>query len=249
MNLRVVGASLVVSIKSFYREKTTMFFTTTFPILLILVFGTIFMDQDKLNFDLCVQDLDQSDAAAEITKALDQSGTFKLTHIDPAIDPAQYAKHNQVNLVLIIPKGFEKAYLQYLQSGDAGASATVTYVYDPSSNSVDTKMRILNMVLAQMNQELTGKGAFREDGGDLDTHQEIQVHRVLHPRHHRHGGNDREPFRHGEPEHGTAAEGDYPEVGHHTHHPYRLGAVEHCLPVHSRRHIHHCNADSQLCRV
>ena len=160
MNLRVVGASLVVSIKSFYREKTTMFFTTTFPILLILVFGTIFMDQDKLNFDLCVQDLDQSDASAEITKALDQSGTFKLTHIDPAIDPAQYAKHNQVNLVLIIPKGFEKAYLQYLQSGDAGAFATVTYIYDPSSNSVDTKMRILNMVLAQMNQELTGKAPF-----------------------------------------------------------------------------------------
>ena len=29
MNLRVVGANLVVSIKIFYREKTTMFLTTT----------------------------------------------------------------------------------------------------------------------------------------------------------------------------------------------------------------------------
>ena len=70
MNLRVVGASLVVSIKSFYRNKTTMFFTTTFPILLILVFGTIFMDDDKLNFNLCVQDLDQTETSAEIPKAL-----------------------------------------------------------------------------------------------------------------------------------------------------------------------------------
>ncbi len=60
MNLRVVGASLVVSLKIFYREKTTMFFTTTFPILLILVFGSIFADQDNMNFDLCVQDLDQT---------------------------------------------------------------------------------------------------------------------------------------------------------------------------------------------
>ena len=50
MNLRVVGANLVVSIKSFYREKTAMFFTIAFPIILILVFGTIFMNQDNVSF-------------------------------------------------------------------------------------------------------------------------------------------------------------------------------------------------------
>ena len=61
MNLRVVSANLVVKLKSFYRERTTMFFTIAFPIILILVFGTIFMDQDKLSFHLCVQDLDQTE--------------------------------------------------------------------------------------------------------------------------------------------------------------------------------------------
>ena len=59
MNLRIIGANLVVSIKSFYREKSAMFFTIAFPIILILVFGTIFMDQDNVSFDLYVQDLDQ----------------------------------------------------------------------------------------------------------------------------------------------------------------------------------------------
>jgi len=39
MNPRVVGANLVVSIKSFYRERTAMFFTIAFPIILILVFA------------------------------------------------------------------------------------------------------------------------------------------------------------------------------------------------------------------
>ena len=64
MNLRVVGANLVVKLKSFYREKTTMFFTVAFPIILILVFGTIFMSQDNMDFHLCVQDLDQTNASA-----------------------------------------------------------------------------------------------------------------------------------------------------------------------------------------
>jgi hypothetical protein len=148
MNLRVVGASLVVSIKSFYREKTTMFFTTTFPILLILVFGTIFMDPDKVRFNLCVQDLDQTETSAEIAKALALTGRFDIIRVDPAIDATQYAKNNNVNLVLIIPKDYERSYTQNLQFDDPKAFATITYVYDPGSSSVVTKMQILNMVFA-----------------------------------------------------------------------------------------------------
>ena len=160
MNLRVVGACLVVSLKSFYREKTTMFFTTTFPILLILVFGTIFMDQDKRSFDLCVQDLDQTETSAEIAKALALTGKFKIIRVDPALDATQYAKNNMVNLVLIVPKDYEKAYTQYLQFDDPDAFVTLTYVYDPSSSSVVTKMQILNLVFAKLNQGLSGKPAF-----------------------------------------------------------------------------------------
>jgi len=157
MNLRVVAASLVVSIKIFYRENTTMFFTTTFPILLILVFGTIFVDQDKVNFDLCLQDLDKTETSAEIAKALALTGKFKIIEVDPAIDATQYAKDNKVNLVLVIPKDYERSYTQYLQFDDPNAFVTMKYVYDPSSSSVVTKMQILDMVFARMNQGLSGK--------------------------------------------------------------------------------------------
>ena len=160
MNLRVVAACLVVSLKSFYREKTTMFFTTTFPILLVLVFGTIFQDQDKLNFDLCLQDLDQTETTAEIAKTLSLTGQFNVTRVDPAIDAAQYAKANQVNLVVIIPKDYEKSFMQYLKFGDPNAFVTIQFVYDPSSNSVDTKMRILDIIFAKLNQGMSGKPPF-----------------------------------------------------------------------------------------
>ena len=160
MNLRVVAASLVVSIKIFYREKTTMFFTTTFPILLILVFGTIFVDQDKVNFDLCLQDLDKTETSAEIAKALALTGKFKIIEVDPAIDATQYAKNNKVNLVLVIPKDYERSYTQYLQLDDPNAFVTIKYIYDPSSSSVLTKIQILEMVFAKLNQGLSGKPPF-----------------------------------------------------------------------------------------
>src|SRR5512137_1105349 len=104
MNLRVVGANLIVSIKSFYREKTAMFFTIAFPILLILVFGTIFKDQENVSFNLYVQDLDRTRSSAHLVETLRLNGKFKIANVDPAINPTQYAKEKNLNLVLIIPK-------------------------------------------------------------------------------------------------------------------------------------------------
>jgi len=160
MSLRVIGANLIVSIKSFYREKTAVFFRVAFPVLLILVFGTIFMNQDNVRFDFYVQDLDQTNSSAELVKTLELNEKFKITRVDPAIDAAQYAKKNKLNLVVVIPKDYEKSLIQRMKHKDLKAFATITYIYDPSSTSVDSKLEILNMVFAEINQKMSGKPPF-----------------------------------------------------------------------------------------
>ena len=160
MNLRVVGANLVVSIKSFYREKTAVFFRLAFPVLLILVFGTIFMDKENISFDLCVQDLDQTKSSAQLVKTIELTERFNMTTIPPAINATQYARDHKVNLVLGIPEGFEKSLLQRVALGDPDASVTFTVAYDPSSSAVSTKMQALDSVLAGINQEMSGKPPF-----------------------------------------------------------------------------------------
>jgi len=157
---RVIGANLIVSIKSFYREKTAVFFRVAFPVLLILVFGTIFMNQDNVRFDFYVQDLDQTNLSAELVKTLEINEKFKITKVDPAINATQYAKNNKLNLVLVIPKDYESSLIQRLKREDLNASVTITYIYDPSSTSVDTKMQILNSVFAEINQTLSGEPSF-----------------------------------------------------------------------------------------
>jgi hypothetical protein len=88
MSPRVIGANLIVSIKSFYREKTAVFFRIAFPVILILVFGTIFMNQDDMRFDFYVQDLDGTNSSAELVKTLELNEKFKIMRVDPAIDGA-----------------------------------------------------------------------------------------------------------------------------------------------------------------
>ncbi len=160
MNLRVVGANLVVSIKSFYREKTVVFFRIAFPVILVLVFGTIFMERDNSIFDLDVQDLDQTRSSAQLVKAIELSGRFKITQVAPAINATQYAKDNKRNLVLIIPKGSEEALMRRKGLDDPSASVTLTEIHDPSSFGATAKIQVLNMVLAGINQELSGQPPF-----------------------------------------------------------------------------------------
>src|SRR4030043_2374882 len=164
MNPRIIGANLVVKLTSFYRDKSAVLFTVAFPIILILVFGTIFMSQDNVEYHLCVQDLDQTNSSAQAIKALELNGKFKITPVAPAVNAAQYVRDNRVNLVLVIPKGYERALIQRMMLKNQNASVTITYIYDPSSSSVITKMQILNSVLAGINQGMSGKPPFLRSG-------------------------------------------------------------------------------------
>jgi ABC-2 type transport system permease protein len=104
-----------------------------------------------------VQDLDRTNLSSKSVKTLALDGKFKITMVDPATNAAQYVRDNKVNLVLIIPKGYERALLQRIIFNEPNASVTVTYIYDPSSSSVPVKIQILNAVFAGINQELAGK--------------------------------------------------------------------------------------------
>jgi ABC-2 type transport system permease protein len=169
MSPGVIRANLVVSLKSFYREKSAVFFTIAFPIILILVFGTIFMNQDNVSFDLHVQDLDQTPSSAQLVKTLELDGRFKMVTVDPAVNAARYARDNKLNLVLVIPTGYQRALVQRLglvggvpsaAFRNSNASVTVTYIYDASSSSLSPKMQMLQSALGAVNQGMSGEPPF-----------------------------------------------------------------------------------------
>ena len=156
MTPRIIAANLGVRLRSFYREKSAMFFTFAFPVILVLVFGTIFTKPEHLNLDLAVQDLSRTDASARLIDALTNEQTFRIAPVPTDADATQYAKEHKQNLVLVIPKNFDASPNRRLDPrGDAGA-VPLTYIYDPSSTSVTTKINLLTVIVAATNQKLTG---------------------------------------------------------------------------------------------
>jgi hypothetical protein len=79
MNLRVIGANLVVSIKSFYREKTGRVFQDRLPGDPDTRVRHHFHGKDNEIFDLDVQDLDRTkSASAELVKAIGSAGDSRF---------------------------------------------------------------------------------------------------------------------------------------------------------------------------
>ena len=160
MTPRIIAANLVVRLKSFYREKSAMFFTFAFPVILVLVFGTIFTKPDHLDFNLPVQDLSHSAASARLIDALKTEQTFRITPVPDGVDATQYAREHKQNLVLVIPENYAVIEARRLGARDASASVPVTYIHDPSSTSVNVKIQALETIVAKMNQKMTGTPPF-----------------------------------------------------------------------------------------
>ncbi len=160
MTPRIIAANLVVRLRTLSRERSAMFFTIAFPVILVLVFGAIFTKPEHLNFELPVQDRDQSPASAQLLESLAAGGVFKTSTVPADIDAVQYAKDHKLTLLLVIPVGFEVLQARRTIHADPAATADLTYIYDPSSTSVTTKLQYLNAVIAAANQKMTGAPAF-----------------------------------------------------------------------------------------
>lgn len=160
MTPRIIAANLVVRLKSLGREKSAVFFTVAFPVILVLVFGAIFTTSERLSLGLPVQDLDQTAASAQLIERLTEEGVFETVPVPAEADPVEYAREHKFNLLLVIPRGFEEQLQRRVAGGDADAGVVITYIYDPSSTSLETKLHYLNAMVTAANQKIHGAPPF-----------------------------------------------------------------------------------------
>ena len=233
MTPRIIVANLGVRLKSFYRERSAMFFTFAFPVILVLVFGTIFTKPEHLNFDLPVQDNSRSAASARLLEALATGDAFTITPVPAAVDATQYAKEHKLNLLLVIPKDFE-ALQQAARRRPArrrpGAGrrmcttrARRRWTPRSSSSTRSWPRPTRRRPAARRRITLVAASILSET---------LPLHRVLRPRHHRDGDHDLVPVERAQHERGAAPEGHPAQARHDADHARRLARVEHRLPAH-----------------
>jgi ABC-2 type transport system permease protein len=114
--MRGVLAIFSALTKSWLRSKMGVFFSFLFPVMLLLIFGTVFSGTESTKYTLHIQNFDidngeQTNLSEAFINALDSTGAFIIENLDPNINVTNYVKENPSfsrYRILIIPEGFQQ---------------------------------------------------------------------------------------------------------------------------------------------
>jgi len=165
MNLKFIKTDLILSIKHWMRSTGTVFWTILFPVLLILIFGAIFSGGTDVEFDLVLQDLDNSTFSKEFVSNLNNITGVNVISLDNEKDVTDYMIDEDKKVGLIIPEGFELFIYEYMQSKDNPNSTfdeddlpfNLSLIADPTDQTSTSILKsIIFSVIQQFNINFTG---------------------------------------------------------------------------------------------
>ncbi len=159
--MRRVIPLVVTWMRHWYRSRSTLFWRIAFPILMIVLFGSIFGNTGNSKFDLYVQNQDYSGTAptqlsAQFVAALNSTTVLNIHNVsrNDNLDNAMFGSSNPRGL--IIQFGFQAAIIQDRICNCSASNATITLRRDQSQVS-DPVPGIINTVTQQFNTAvLTG---------------------------------------------------------------------------------------------
>lgn len=153
MKLRNVVAEFKLYGKSYMRSRTAMFFVFIFPLLFMLIFGSIFSGGSSSPTTLYVQNLDGNNTVTtQFITALNSTQIVTVEMVPASTNLTEYISHHSISSALLIPKGFSTDFVQ-------GKPVNLTYYYNPSqSTGAVANQAIQYVVQAFNNQGSTGTG-------------------------------------------------------------------------------------------
>jgi ABC-2 type transport system permease protein len=153
-----IVVDLKASVRSFARNKSTIFWTIAFPSVLILLFGAIF-SYSSVKYDLYLQNQDLVDGkptywSSSLIGVLNSSGVFNIRTLNATINATDYAISNRLSSLLIIPSGFNDSANMALFTHTPSLK-NVTYVFDQSTSSAPIVGSIVRSIIENINFQLS----------------------------------------------------------------------------------------------
>ncbi len=157
--MSALRALTIANIRSFLRDRAALFWTLAFPIVFILLFGTIFSGGGDTKLKVAWVDQDATSASAQLKSTFAQVSLLELK--DEPLDEALAAmKRGDLDAVLVIPAGYGDA-VGRASAGNAGAAGqpvSLTLYTDPTqSTTTQTLSGVVQSLVSAQNQALSGQ--------------------------------------------------------------------------------------------
>jgi ABC-2 type transport system permease protein len=155
--MRSLANLTIANVRSFLRDRASLFWTFAFPIVFIVLFGTIFSSGGNGNYKIGWVDQDGTSASAALHQSFGAVPVFTLQD-QPNLDAALDAfRRGDVNAVVVVPRDYAKAVAAAQtgvpNGGVAGASVNLTLYTDPSQQTTTGVIGgIVGAVVGHVNQ-------------------------------------------------------------------------------------------------
>ena len=116
---RGLATLTIANIKSYYRDRAALFWTIAFPVIFVVLFGSIFSGGPS-TFNVAWVDQDQSSASAQLREAF--AGVQLISLKDDTLDDAlAQMRDGKLDAVIVVPQG--SGGLAALTPGGTAATA------------------------------------------------------------------------------------------------------------------------------
>jgi ABC-2 type transport system permease protein len=137
--------------KQYLRSKIGLFFALIFPILLILVFGSIFVGGGDSKITLNVQNLDAGTMGDTFLASLNGTKTFNIIDVPTGENITEYIKNKSLTVAMVIPENFTADVQARLMNSSIPGNVNVIVYGDPSKTTYNVVLGATGAVTNAMN--------------------------------------------------------------------------------------------------
>ena len=150
--MRALLLLTAANMKSFLRDRAALFWTLAFPLIFVVLFGSIFSGGQGRR-DIGWADLDGSPASTQLRATFASAPNVALTH-GSVTDLQSRMRSGGLSAIVVVPKGYGDA----IASGRDGAAATLAVYTDPTQQAQAAgTIQLVQGVLAGVNQAISGQ--------------------------------------------------------------------------------------------
>lgn len=142
---------LRIDIKRLFRDKVAIFFVFVFPLIFLIIFGSIFNNDDNVSFRVGLINQSQTEFAKNFVKETEKNELFEVDKEITTLDEAREKMNRaQLDATIILPENFGAA------AGDSELpSGQARVLYDQSNESAgQTLSSIMEGIFKDINQRL-----------------------------------------------------------------------------------------------
>ncbi|MGC8581028.1 MAG: ABC transporter permease [Thermoplasmata archaeon] len=147
MKAKNIFGYLKMHYKAYFRSKSAIFFSLFFPILLMLLFGSIFSGNGQYHSQLLIQNQSPSVISWKFVSYLNQSNLFSITLIGSNVNISNYIYSHSITSALLIPSNFTQNALNQTKT-------YLIYYEDPGDTNSIQNYQILSNIVVSINMQI-----------------------------------------------------------------------------------------------